>query len=250
MTRPKKQRRVCCLPEWSKFCPADNADNAPLRMTVEEYETIRLIDLEGASQEACAKSMDIARTTVQSIYSSARHKLAAAIVKGCTLLIEGGDYRLCGAHAPEQSCCWQKHCPRFGVGQNPERIDDKMKIAIPYDNGQIFQHFGKAAAFKVYTTAAGKITNHDVVSTNGSGHGALVGFLQEQGVDTVICGGIGFGAQEGLAAAGIKVCAGAVGSCDDAVSGLLAGTFTGSPQATCDHHGHGGSCGQHHCGQH
>jgi predicted Fe-Mo cluster-binding NifX family protein len=219
-------------------------------MTIEEFETIRLIDLAGASQAECARSMDIARTTVQSIYSCARHKLAAALVNGCTLLIEGGDYRLCSAHAPERSCCWQKHCPRIYAGQKIERTDNKMKIAIPYDNEQVFQHFGKAAAFKIYTADAGKISSHDVISTNGSGHGALVGFLQEQGVDTVICGGIGFGAQEGLAAAGIKVCAGASGSCDDAINGLLAGTFTGNPNATCDHHGHGSSCGQHHCGQH
>ena len=79
-----------------------------------------------------------------------------------------------------------------------------MKIAVTYDNGQIFQHFGHSAQFKLYEVSGGMILNTAVVDTNGSGHGALAGFLKQNGVDTLICGGIGGGAQAALAQAGIR----------------------------------------------
>ncbi|MCR6546366.1 DUF134 domain-containing protein [Dehalobacterium formicoaceticum] len=97
MARPIKWRKVCSLPECSKFGPLDlPADaNNHVHMTVDEYETIRLIDLEGFTQEECAKKMNVARTTVQGIYFEARKKLAESLVNGKVLLIEGGEYRLC-----------------------------------------------------------------------------------------------------------------------------------------------------------
>ncbi len=97
MPRPRKWRKVCGLPESSRFGPLDstaNADNYVI-MTVDEYETIRLIDLEGFTQEKCASQMNIARTTVQGIYNEARKKLAESLVNGKVLWIEGGEYRLC-----------------------------------------------------------------------------------------------------------------------------------------------------------
>ncbi|NMA67502.1 MAG: DUF134 domain-containing protein [Clostridiaceae bacterium] len=97
MARPRKWRKVCCLPERNRFGPLDgNIDQKSyIRMTVDEYETIRLIDLEGFTQEECSKQMNVARTTVQSIYAEARKKLAESLVNGKVLLIEGGEYRLC-----------------------------------------------------------------------------------------------------------------------------------------------------------
>ena len=97
MPRPMKWRKVCCLPENSKFGPLDLKvdDENIVRMTVDEYEAIRLIDLEGFTQEECAKQMDVARTTVQGIYAEARKKIAESLVNGKVLLIEGGVYRLC-----------------------------------------------------------------------------------------------------------------------------------------------------------
>ncbi len=95
--RPMKWRKVCCLPESNRFGPLDlNADDQyQVKMTVDEYETIRLIDLEGFTQEECAKKMNVARTTVQGIYIEARKKLAESLVNGKVLQIEGGEYRLC-----------------------------------------------------------------------------------------------------------------------------------------------------------
>lgn len=97
MPRPRKWRKVCCLPESDRFGPLNSPTNQEyfVKMTVDEYETIRLIDLVGFTQEECAEQMKIARTTVQRIYNDARRKLAESLVNGTVLRIEGGDYKLC-----------------------------------------------------------------------------------------------------------------------------------------------------------
>lgn len=96
MPRPVKWRRVCGLPGCNRFGPLDQKEQArSVTMTLDEYETIRLIDLEGFNQEQCAKQMNVARTTVQGIYGQARKKLAESLVEGKILLIKGGEYRLC-----------------------------------------------------------------------------------------------------------------------------------------------------------
>lgn len=114
MSRPRKWRKVCCLPESNLFGTLDpkKLDNEVIIMNVEEYETIRLIDLEGMTQEECAEQMNVARTTVQGIYTDARKKLAKSLVNGKMLRIEGGDYKLC--EGLEKSCgrggCQRHRC--------------------------------------------------------------------------------------------------------------------------------------------
>ena len=130
-----------------------------------------------------------------------------------------------------------------------------MKIAVTYENGQIFQHFGHTEQFKFYEVADGKIVHAEIVDTNGSGHGALAGFLMQNGVDTLICGGIGGGAQAALAEAGIKLYGGVSGDVDAAVSALLSRNLGYDPNVHCDHHDHehgedGHTCGDHGCGKH
>ena len=127
-----------------------------------------------------------------------------------------------------------------------------MKIAFTYENGEIFQHFGHTETFKIYDIADGKVVSAEVVDTNGSGHGALAGFLVAHGVDTLICGGIGGGAQNALAQAGIRLFGGVSGNADEAVNALLAGNLGYNPNVHCDHHDHeaGHSCGDHGCGSH
>lgn len=121
-----------------------------------------------------------------------------------------------------------------------------MKIAVTYDNGEIFQHFGKTESFKVYEVEDNKVVSSEVISSNGTGHGALAGLLAEQGVNVLICGGIGGGAQTALTEAGIELCAGAQGNTDQAVESYLKGELVSSG-ANCDHHHHekGHSCGSH-----
>ena len=110
MPRPKKCRRVCRFPENPGFCPLESGEEKePMILTVDEYEAIRLIDKEGFSQEQCSEQMQIARTTVQKIYETARRKLADVLVEGLPLKIEGGDYRLCDGAGPH---CGEEHCRR------------------------------------------------------------------------------------------------------------------------------------------
>ena len=125
-----------------------------------------------------------------------------------------------------------------------------MRIAVTYENGQIFQHFGRTEQFKLYDAEDGKIINEQVVGTNGNGHGALAGFLKNAGVDVLICGGIGGGAQMAMHEAGIKLYAGNAGSADEAAAAYLANALAQNDNPTCDHHGHGEghTCGNHKCG--
>ena len=125
-----------------------------------------------------------------------------------------------------------------------------MKIAVTYENGQIFQHFGHCAQFKFYQVEDGKVVSAQVLDAGGSGHGALAGFLTEQGADTLICGGIGGGARTALAEAGITLYPGASGDADAQVEALLAGTLHYDPDTQCAHHHHeeGHTCGEDHQG--
>ena len=119
-----------------------------------------------------------------------------------------------------------------------------MKIAVTYENGNIFQHFGRTEYFKVYEVEDGKILSSEVISSNGIGHGALAGLLADRDIRTLICGGLGGGALNALTGAGIEVCAGASGDADAAVEAYLKGELTDTG-ANCDHHGEGHTCGHH-----
>ena len=237
MPRPTRCRKIEQLPLYRSFSPDDVSAAETLQMTVDEFETLRLLDAEGLTQEACAARMNIARTTVTAIYDSARKKVAQALVQGKRLLITGG-------------CC--EYAP-VDIGQEVmEKGTKTMRIAVTYENGEVFQHFGHSKQFKLYDVEEGRIVKEQIVDTNGSGHGALAGFLQALKADALICGGIGMGAQTALAEAGIKLYAGVQGSADAAAKALAEGNLAYDPEARCDHHDHhGGDCGNHDgCGHH
>ena len=127
-----------------------------------------------------------------------------------------------------------------------------MRIAVTYENGEIFQHFGHTETFKVYEVIDGNIVSTEIMGSNGTGHGALAGLLENNDIDVLICGGIGGGAQAALAEHGIELCAGASGDADKAVEAYLLGELVNTG-ANCNHHGEGHSCGDHeegHCGNH
>ena len=124
-----------------------------------------------------------------------------------------------------------------------------MKIAVTYDNGNVFQHFGHTENFKIYTVENKDIISSEVVPTAGSGHGALAGFLAAHEVDVVICGGIGGGAKMALMQAGIQLKGGVSGNTDDAVAAYLSGRLLFNPNVTCNHHGEGHTCGSHDHGE-
>ncbi len=129
-----------------------------------------------------------------------------------------------------------------------------MKIAVTYENGKIFQHFGHTEQFKIYNVENGAVTVSEVTDTNGSGHGALASLLSALKVDALICGGIGGGAQSALEKAGIKLYGGVSGDADAAVNALICGRLNYNPNVRCNHHDHehgegGHTCGDHGCGK-
>lgn len=229
MPRPSRCRRICAAPRVETFCPNGCAEGEPILLTLDEYEVIRLVDLEQQTHEQCATQMDISRSTVQEIYESARHKIAACLVHGKPMRITGGNYRICGGR--EHPLC-RRSCQAQET-DDKQRGEAAMKIAVTYENGQIFQHFGHTEQFKLYDVADGSIIATEIVNTNSSGHGALAGFLMQQGVDVLICGGIGGGAQVALAEAGIKLYGGVSGEADAAVNALLAGSLGYNPNVRC-----------------
>lgn len=117
-----------------------------------------------------------------------------------------------------------------------------MKIAVTYQDGEIFQHFGKTENFKIYHVENKEIISSEVISSNGSGHGALAEILAEADVNVLLCGGLGEGALSALTEAGIEVCSGASGNTDNVVQDYLAGKLIDAG-INCDHHEEGHSCG-------
>ena len=234
--RREKLRRVGIIPEYRGFTPDGLASGDAIDMTVDELEVLRLCDLEGLNQEAVALHMGIARATVAAISSRAHRKVANALVNGRAIVIEGGNI----AYSPitTTTAAW----PAKEVGT--------MRVATTYDNGNIFMHFGRSEQFKIYDIQDGKVLNEQVVGTGGTGHGALAGLLANGGVDTLICGGIGGGAQMALAEAGIKLYGGVSGEADAAVNALLASALAYDPNVRCDHHDHAHGEGGHTCGHH
>ncbi len=135
LPRPRKWRNVCRMPSCSRFGPLEPPLDADLIiMSVDEFETIRLIDLEGLTQEECAGQMNVARTTVQGIYNEARKKLADSLVNGKVLLIEGGEYRLCEGHEVtcHKSCCQQHQC-----WKNPELRETGNGLSSKTESGDL-----------------------------------------------------------------------------------------------------------------
>ena len=139
MPRPPRCRRICGKPQIDTFCPNGGGSGTPILLTLDEYEVIRLVDLEQRTHEQCAAQMDISRSTVQEIYESARQKIAACLVHGKPLRITGGNYRICGGEE-------HPHCGRscrmqtFNESDHKQKGEPDMKIAVTYENGQIFQH--------------------------------------------------------------------------------------------------------------
>lgn len=240
MPRTTKRRKICSFPNFYSFVPeeADARNIETVMISLDEYETLRLLDYERLNQEECALRMGVARTTVTAMYESARKKLVSAVVEGKRLRISGGNIEI------------DRERSGFSVDLK-SKGDKEMRVAVTYDNGNVFGHFGKTEQFKVYDIEDGKVVNSHILGTNGEGCGALAGILNIADVDALICGGIGGGAVNAIEEAGIKLYAGASGNTDAAVEALIAGTLEAIGEANCDHHDHkhgeGHSCGHGGC---
>jgi len=238
MPRNPSQKTIRSNPPARSFLPSRGSfasGKSDVNLLLEEWEALRLVDYAGMEQTQAALSMGISRQSVQMLVSSARTKLARAVVEGLPLQIIGEQ---------EQS---QQTDLRY------EERTRKMKIAVTAQHTQVFPHFGRTPEFYLVTAEDGKIVEEKITAAPAEGHGALVGFLVSQGVDTLICGGVGGGAVNGLRAAGIQVYAGAAGSAKEQVLSLLSGQLPQQGEANCDHHDehdhehqHGHGCGHHH----
>lgn len=241
MPRNPSHKIIRSDPPVRSFVPSEwnsTGRQSGVNLLLEEWEALRLVDYAGLEQTEAALSMGVSRQSVQMLVSSARTKLARVIVEGLSLQIIG-----------------EKEENIYTAHRNEER-KSKMKIAVTAQHTEVFPHFGRTPEFFIATAEDGKITEEKIVTAPAEGHGALVGFLVSQGVDTLVCGGIGGGAVNGLRSAGIKVYAGASGPVKDQVLSLLSGQLPQQGDANCDHqdehdhqHGHGyngGGCGHHH----
>jgi predicted Fe-Mo cluster-binding NifX family protein/predicted DNA-binding protein (UPF0251 family) len=217
------------LPSKLELCLGQSG----ILLSIEEWEALRLVDYAGTEQSVAAESMDISRQSVQMLLASARSKVARALVEGQCLLIQGNP-------------------PQIETIDSQRKL--KMKIAVTCENEEVFPHFGRTPEFYIVNVEDGKIASEEFLAAPAQGHGALVGFLAEQGVETLICGGIGGGAVNSFRAAGIQIYAGASGRVKAQVLSLLSGQLPQQGDANCDHHGeehrhheHGeGGCGHHH----
>ena len=250
MARPRRCRKICTEPAYDSFKPEGISVGEEITMTVDEYEVIRLVDLEKYTHEQCAERMGISRTTVTEIYESARYKLVDSVVNGKKLHISGGDYQLCDG---KNVFCCNRLCKRSEESVRKiiiqRKVGEQMRVGITYENGEVFQHFGHTRQFKLYDVENGEIRRTQIVDTNGQGHGALAGFLTQAEVDVLICGGIGGGAQTALKEAGIRLYGGVKGNADKAIEAYLKGNLDYNPEVHCTTHEHGHSCGEHHCGE-
>lgn len=216
MARPKRSRTITGFPEYNMFVPDGIPQRGYIELEIDEFEVIRLIDYKSYTHAECASKMNISRTTVTEIYARARKKIARSIMEGYPLRIEGNE------------CIKKTGKPVLKV--KGEHI---MRIAVTYENGSVFPHFGKTSQFKLYDVENNEIKESQVVGTEGLGHGALAILLSNMNVDVLICGGIGRGAIMALSGSNINVVGGVTGDCDTAVKSYLEGTLIPDEEPTC-----------------
>lgn len=237
MGRPQIKRVVHCKNIEKEFKPNSCKVNKNVVLSLDQYETIRLIDYENKTQEECAFIIGVSRTTIQSIYDEARKKLATALVESKVLKICGGNV-ICSINNNE----FYPNNKKVSIVQKGEK---KMIIAVTYENGKVFQHFGHTEYFKIYVVEDKKVVSSKVISSNGEGHAALAGLLKRNNVDVLVCGGIGGGAINALMENNIEVYAGNDGDADNIVNDVIEGKIRINSSSTCSHHD-----GEHHCGEH
>ncbi len=157
-------------------------------------------------------------------------KVVLLTVGGYSLKIESGDFQLCNGRNEE---CLQRECDQREILKKEK---GSMRIAVTYENGEVFQHFGRTAFFKIYDVENGQTVDSKVMDTNGSCHSALANFLQLLSVDVLLCSGIGGGAQMALREVNVSFFGGVFGDADEAVKALLTNELTYQPNLQCDHH--------------
>lgn len=206
MPRPRKCRKVCHLPKTQEFLPVNGEVHKEMVvLTVDEYEAIRLIDKEGFSQEECSIYMQVARTTVQLIYNSARKKLADALVDGLPLRIEGGDYRICEGEEEYWACggCRKRH--RSCIHMVKEA--GTMRIAVPLDENKqdVCIVLARAPYFLFRDNGEDRVVENPAANAQGGAGIQAAQFLVDNKVDVLVTVRCGQNAADVFKAAGMKI---------------------------------------------
>ena len=244
MPRPEKKRHICPLSGERRFSTDGNAPALEIR--ADELEALRLCDLEELSQQEAANRMGVSRGTLQRLLYSAHRQIAFALVCGRSIHLDPPTESRCMGRVTCRKKC--RFC------RDPRKITKtggkNMIIAVTSANGEVFQHFGHTPEFTIYETRGEELLGPRVIPTGENGHGALAGLLDALGVEILICGGIGGGAQMALDEIGVRIVGGASGKVDEVVSAFLKGELEVDPDFRCHHHDHdsGHKCGEHSCG--
>ncbi|MCK9156394.1 MAG: DUF134 domain-containing protein [Paludibacteraceae bacterium] len=226
MPRPKQCRRVKCPPEAKGFRPIACGcvrKKEIVKLQIDEYEAIRLIDYEGLSQEDAARKMQVSRPTLTRVYDSARKTIAQALVDNKQLIIDEGNVEFYGE--------WHSN--------NNINTESMKKIAIPTTDGKLFPHFGKASQFTFVTIEDGKVTNKESVNAPEHAHGVAPRFVMSHNATEVIAGGMGSMPLNMMTEAGLIVHLGAPAiALDDIIAKYLDGTLTYEAATACNCNGH------------
>lgn len=236
MSRPKKCRKVCDLPRVNAFAPLDaprvsKDSGEEIDLMVEEFETIRLIDHRGLTQEECSRYMNIARTTVQQIYTDARQKIATALVEGRLLRIDGGNYRICDGSGPRCGC---GGCGKTGSRPDGliERSQDTMRMMIPVDEKKsgtgVCPSFGRAPYYMLFDAATREVVYLDNPAADAAGGAGIKAaqFVADQKADVLLTPRCGENAGEVLKAAGVLLYQTIAGSAEENIAAFEAGTLS------------------------
>ena len=191
-------------PEFWSFSPIDGATGSVI-LTLDEYEVIKNIDYLAKTQEETASIMNVARTTITSIYNEARAKIAMALVTGKKIHISGGNYSLHDSY-------------KISIKDKP---DGSIRIVIPHLNGNVFEHFGLALEFKFYDIQNGIMLNEEIIKAGGPECKSYAGLLKIANTDILICDVIGYNAQASILEAGIKLYANKSGNINKVISEFI-----------------------------
>lgn len=233
MSRPKKCRKVCDLPGINVFAPAGLCapSGDEIVLMIDEFEAMRLIDHRGLTQEECSRYMNIARTTVQQIYTDARQKVATALVEGRVLRIDGGSYSLCDGNAERCGCgaCGRKKSRSSG---STERSLNTMKIMIPVDENKegttVCPSFGRSPYYMLFDMESREIRFLENTAANAPGGAGIKAaqFVTDQGTDVLLTPRCGENAAQVLQAAGVALYQTAAGSAEENIAAYEAGSLS------------------------
>ena len=234
MARPAKWRCLDCPPGAKVFGPAGVPvrDLEKVTVSFDELEALRLLHLEGMTQAEAGVRLGVSGSTVSRMAERAHRSVTEALIMSKALCIEGGPVTVVRVeHDPPSAP------PEDSEAAEASRQGERMIVAVPYLQGEVNAHFGSTQAFLIAETSDDKVERTSIFEVQGMqhNHAGIAGFLKEQGVQTILAGGMGAPMQQALKLQGFELYCGISGAAVEAVEALLRGELQHS-EATCGHH--------------